>query len=94
MQGSIHIDNLAPLAFDGEMAIELAANQLQGQRDGDYWLPPYFARGLEDRSLHRTRSPSDWVEPIDPRARSNPSAQLTYRFAMAANTSFACVWPI
>jgi hypothetical protein len=44
MQGSIHIGNLAPLAFDGDMAIELAANQLQGQRDGDYWLPPYFAR--------------------------------------------------
>lgn len=44
MRGSFAIGDLAPLMFDGEMAVELAATQLQGERDGDYWLPPYFTR--------------------------------------------------
>ncbi|UVF22238.1 hypothetical protein HPT29_026510 (plasmid) [Microvirga terrae] len=30
--------------FDDEMTVELAPSQLQGQREGEYWLPPYFAQ--------------------------------------------------
>jgi hypothetical protein len=44
MRGSIDVGNLALGTFDGEMAIELAPSQLQGKRDGDYWLPPYFVQ--------------------------------------------------
>ena len=30
--------------FDGEMCVELAPSQFQGERDGVYWLPPYFTQ--------------------------------------------------
>ncbi|MFD9548006.1 hypothetical protein ACFWBG_11530 [Nocardia salmonicida] len=42
MHGPITVGNLAIGHFDAEMAVELAPSQLQGKRDGDYWLPPYF----------------------------------------------------
>jgi hypothetical protein len=44
MQGPITIGDLSLGSFDGEMAIELAPSQLQGKRDGEYWLPPYFTQ--------------------------------------------------
>jgi hypothetical protein len=44
MQGPVQVGGLALGNFNGEMTIELAASQLQGKRDGEYWLPPYFAR--------------------------------------------------
>ena len=43
MQGSLEVGRIALGDFDGELAIELAPTQLQGKRDGEYWLPPYFA---------------------------------------------------
>ncbi|MCK0511470.1 hypothetical protein [Aromatoleum buckelii] len=44
MQGPIRVGASMIGDFDGEMAIELAPSQLQGERDGDYWLPPYYAQ--------------------------------------------------
>lgn len=44
MHGSLTVGNLDIGQFDGEMAVELAPSQLQGKRDGDYWLPPYFSK--------------------------------------------------
>lgn len=44
MQGAIEVGNVSLAVFDGEMAIELAPAQLQGQRDGEYWLSPYFTQ--------------------------------------------------
>ena len=44
MRGPIQVGDLALGRFDGEMAIELAPSQLQGKRDGEYWLPPYFTQ--------------------------------------------------
>jgi hypothetical protein len=44
MQGPIQVGALALGIFDGEMAIELAPSQLQGNRDGEYWLSPYFTQ--------------------------------------------------
>jgi hypothetical protein len=44
MRGPIQIGALFLGIFDGEMAIELAPSQLQGKRDGEYWLPPYFTQ--------------------------------------------------
>lgn len=44
MRGAIQVGNLPLGIFDGEMAIELAPSQLQGNRDGDYWLSPYFTQ--------------------------------------------------
>jgi hypothetical protein len=43
MQGPVKVGNMALGSFNGEMTIELAPSQLQGKRDGEYWLPPYFA---------------------------------------------------
>jgi hypothetical protein len=42
MQGTLRVGDVDLGEFDGEMAFELAPSQLQGKRDGDYWLPPYF----------------------------------------------------
>jgi len=44
MQGPLRLGDLDLGVFDGEMAIELAPSQLQGRRDGEYWLPPYFTQ--------------------------------------------------
>ena len=44
MQGPIKVGDLFLDSFDDEMAIELAPSQLQGKRDGEYWLPPYFTQ--------------------------------------------------
>ncbi len=44
MQGPLQLGDLDLGRFDGEMAIELAPSQLQGRRDGEYWLPPYFTQ--------------------------------------------------
>jgi len=44
MQGPIQVGDLPLGLFNGEMAIELAPSQLQGKRDGEYWLPPYFTQ--------------------------------------------------
>jgi hypothetical protein len=44
MRGPIQVGSMNLGLFDGEMAIELAPSQLQGKRDGEYWLPPYFTR--------------------------------------------------
>ena len=44
MQGPIKVGDVDVGLFDGEMAVELAPSQLQGKRDGEYWLPPYFTR--------------------------------------------------
>ncbi|WP_207483545.1 hypothetical protein [Arenibaculum pallidiluteum] len=46
MQGALKLGTLDLGAFDGEMAVELAPSQLQGIRDGEYWLPPYFTRWM------------------------------------------------
>jgi hypothetical protein len=44
MQGAVRVGAAMLGDFDGEMAIELAPSQLQGERDGDYWLPPYYTQ--------------------------------------------------
>jgi hypothetical protein len=44
MRGDIQVGDLSLGTFDGEMAIELAPSQLQGKRDGEYWLSPYFTQ--------------------------------------------------
>jgi len=44
MQGPIQVGDMNLGQFQGEMAVELAPSQLQGKRDGEYWLPPYFTR--------------------------------------------------
>jgi hypothetical protein len=43
MKGPVEVGAADLGQFDGEMAVELAPSQLQGVRDGEYWLPPYFA---------------------------------------------------
>src|SRR5262245_23213364 len=44
MKGDLELGEISLGTFDGEMAIELAPSQLQGRRDGEYWLPPYFTQ--------------------------------------------------
>ena len=42
MKGPVQVGAANLGQFDGETAVELAPSQLQGVRDGEYWLPPYF----------------------------------------------------
>ncbi len=44
MEGDLSLNGHELGRFDGEMCVELAPSQFQAQRDGEYWLPPYFAQ--------------------------------------------------
>lgn len=44
MEGDLSLGGHQLGRFDGEMCVELAPSQFQGERDGTYWLPPYFTQ--------------------------------------------------
>ena len=44
LEGDLNLGGINVGHFDGEMTVEVTPSQLQGERDGEYWLPPYFAK--------------------------------------------------
>ena len=59
--------------FDGELGVDVTPVQLLGNKDGDYWLPTYFARWLgtslvlRDPTLDQLAdSPQTHVSPLSP----------------------------
>ena len=74
--------------FDGEMAIELAPSQLQGKRDGEYWLPPYFTQwtGVSliaaDATAFKVANAAPGPRVLEPRGRA-----LAFHCAMVSRTS-------
>jgi len=43
-RGALRLGNLDIGMFEGDLGVDVAPIQLQGNKDGDYWLPAYFTQ--------------------------------------------------
>jgi hypothetical protein len=69
VQGKLSLGQVMLGVFDGELGVEVAPVQLEGQKDGDYWLPPYLTqwRGTSLVTADPTR---DLLAGVAPRPQS------------------------
>ena len=44
VKGTLRLDQVLTVPYEGDRALRVAPMQLHGLRTGDYWLPSYFAR--------------------------------------------------
>ncbi len=46
VKGDLAVKGIAIGSFDGELGTEVAPNQLDGQKEGTFWLPAYFTQWM------------------------------------------------
>ena len=73
-QGKLSLNQIDLGVFNGELGIEASPVQLQGEKDGDYWLPAYFTQwngtslALPDPTrdlLNDVTPPVGMLQPVD-----------------------------